>query len=68
MKIPTISGKQVNLLVALFLQAGLRKEQERLEFIEYEVGFEVKRLEDLNNGQLQNIIHKLKTKYNLEVY
>lgn len=67
MKIPTISGKQVNLLISLFIQAGIRREQDRLEFIEYDAGIEVKRLEDLNHGQLQNVIHKLKAKYNLEV-
>jgi len=68
MMIAKINGKQVNLLVALFLQAGLRSTQHQLEFIEYDCGFEVKKLEDINYGQMQVIIEKLCSKYNIERY
>lgn len=68
MTVAKINGKQVSLLYALFMQAGLRSTNQQLELIEYDCGFEVKKLEDLNYGQMQVIIEKLKSKYNIEVY
>jgi len=66
MKIPTINGKQVNLLLAFFIKAGIRGTIQQLEFIEYQCGVEVKRLEDLNNGQMNIVLNRLKKNYNLE--
>jgi hypothetical protein len=68
MTIKTINGKQVNLLIALLLKAGIAGETKQLEFIEYDCGIEIKKFEQLNYGQLQLIIAKLKSKYNIEVY
>lgn len=64
--ISKISGKQVNLLLSLFIQAGIRNTQSQLEWIEDVTDIEVSNLEDLNTGQIQLVISKLKKNFNLD--
>lgn len=66
MKISTINGKQVSLLIALFFKAGIRSSTAQLEFLEFQCGIDVAKFEELNYGQLQLAINKLKKDYNLE--
>lgn len=61
-----ISDKQVNLLLALFIQAGIRGTIKQLEWIEDVTDIEVVKLEDLNTGQIQLVVGKLKKNFNLE--
>lgn len=64
--LPTISGKQVNLLLAFFIKAGLRSTNRQLEYIEYECGYLVNKLEDLNTGQFSIVISKLRSQFDLD--
>lgn len=61
-----ISGKQVNLLLALFISAGVNGTIKQLEWIEENCDIEVSKLEDVNTGQIQLIVNKLKKMYNLD--
>lgn len=61
MKIPKISGKQVSLLIARFIQKDIRSYKAQLEFIEFECDIEVSKLEDINVGQLDYILSKIST-------
>ena len=60
-----ISGKQVNLLLALFNQAEIYSTKYQLEWIEDAFDIEVTKLEDLNTGQIQMIVNRLKKQFNL---
>lgn len=66
MAIAKINGRQVNLLISLFIQAGINKEMARLEWIEEECYIEVNKLEDINTGQMPLVVNKLKKNFNLE--
>ncbi len=60
MKQYKINGKQVNLLLAKFIEAGIRSTIDQLEFLEFKCGFEVKKLEDLETWQLDQVLLQLK--------
>jgi hypothetical protein len=64
--IAKISGKQVNLLLALFIKAGIRGNIAMCEWIEDTCDIEVAKLEDLNTGQIHLVVSKLKKQYNLD--
>lgn len=66
MKLAKINGKQVNLLIVLFIQAGIRGQREQLEWLEYQCGVEVTKFEDLYYGPFQLAVDKLKRDFNLE--
>ena len=55
-----ISGKQVNLLLAKFINIGVRSTQQQLEFIEQECGIEIYKLEDINTGQIDLVLRAIK--------
>ena len=57
-----ITGKQVNLLLALFREAGIYGDQKILEWIEYECSIYKQNLEDVNTGEIDVILRKLKVK------
>jgi hypothetical protein len=57
-KAPKISGRQINLLVALGIKRGLRGIK-LLEFIEYECGVNVVSLEEIRTDKFQDIVDKL---------
>jgi hypothetical protein len=61
-----ITGNQVSLLLALFLKAGIRGNIKQLEWIEDNLDIEVKSLEEINTGQVQLVVNKLKLIYNLD--
>lgn len=61
-----INGKQVNLLLALFIQAGIRGTIKQLEWIEDNLQIEVSKLEDINTGEMHLVVKKLKSTFNLD--
>lgn len=60
MKLPKINGRQVNLLIAKFIEAEIRGDKAQLEYIEYKCGYEVANLEDVETWQLPQILEQLK--------
>lgn len=55
-----INGRQVNLLLALAIEAGF-SEQKLLEFMEFNCGCKVDKLEDVPDGpKMQEIVAALK--------
>lgn len=53
-----INGRQVNLIVALGIAANKRG-IELLEFIEFECGVKIDKLEDIRDDQMRLIVSKL---------
>lgn len=60
-----ITGKQVNLILAKCGEAGIRGDLKILEFIEFECGIDVDKIENLTVFQLEQVLLELKDKHGI---
>lgn len=59
MNLPKITGKQVGLVYAKFAEKGIRGDKAIMEWLEFELGIQVFKLEEIQAGQLDMILKKL---------
>lgn len=55
-----ITGNQVNYLIALFIEAGINGDTQRLEWLEFEAGVNVRSFEEIASRDFNRVIGKLK--------
>ena len=55
-----INGRQVNMVIALGIERGLR-DQALLEWLEFEADVKVDKLEDIRDDQLSALVRKLRS-------